>query len=48
MAQHQDHNHYYIPGPSIWPIVGSIGLFVTALGAANWLHHMAMNHLGSG
>ncbi len=38
----QDNSHYYIPGPSIWPIVGAIGLFVTAVGAANWLHHVAI------
>ena len=29
---------YYLPEPSYWPIVGSIGLFCFLLGAANWLH----------
>ena len=28
---------YYIPNPSKWPIIGSIGLFVTMLGFANML-----------
>ncbi len=28
---------YYVPEQSIWPIVGSIGLFVTAIGAANFV-----------
>ncbi len=29
---------YYVPHSSIWPIVGSIALFVTAFGAANFIH----------
>src|SRR3990167_7131639 len=29
---------YYLPGPSYWPITGSIALFCTLVGAANWLH----------
>lgn len=30
--------HYYLPEPSYWPIIGSIGLFVLFIGFANWLH----------
>lgn len=30
--------NYYLPEPSYWPIIGSIGLFCFMLGAANWLH----------
>jgi len=29
---------YYLPEPSHWPIVGSIGLFLTLAGFANFLH----------
>lgn len=29
---------YYVPHSSIWPIVGSIALFVTAYGAVNFIH----------
>lgn len=29
---------YYLAGPSHWPIVGSLALFFTFLGAALWLH----------
>lgn len=29
---------YYIPHDAHWPIVGSIGLFITLIGAANWIH----------
>lgn len=29
---------YYLPSPSSWPIKGSIGLFCTLVGIANWLH----------
>ena len=37
MAEH--HGSYYIPEPSYWPIVGSIGLMTAFVGAANWLHN---------
>lgn len=30
---------YYLPKPSHWPIKGSIGLFTTLAGIANWLHN---------
>ena len=33
-----DTNIYYVPHGSHWPIVGSIGLFATVLGAANWMN----------
>jgi len=37
----QDHTHhhgsYYLPNPSAWPLIGSIGLFILLFGAANWL-----------
>lgn len=33
-----EHGSYYLPEPSHWPIVGSIGLFCTLFGAAHWLH----------
>lgn len=29
---------YYVPKPSHWPIVGSIGLFFMLIGMATWLH----------
>ena len=34
-------SRYYIPAPSHWPIVGSIGLFLFALGFVNWIHKSA-------
>lgn len=33
-----EHGSYYLPEPSHWPIVGSIGLFALMFGAAHWLH----------
>ncbi|MBB5209114.1 cytochrome c oxidase subunit 3 [Chiayiivirga flava] len=33
-----DANVYYVPHHSIWPIVGSVGLFTTMVGVANWLN----------
>lgn len=35
---HNSHNPYYLPPPSFWPLIGSIGLFTMLFGAANWLH----------
>jgi len=29
---------YYVPHSTKWPIVGSVGLFIFAIGAANWLN----------
>ena len=31
--------HYYIPNPSLWPVLGCFGLFTLLIGAANWLHY---------
>ncbi|MCE2572348.1 cytochrome c oxidase subunit 3 [Motilimonas eburnea] len=39
-AQHQSSDkatNYYVPSQSIWPIVGAVGLFLMALGAAMWI-----------
>ena len=33
-----NHSHYYVPDPSRWPIVGSIGLFTLVLGFAGLLN----------
>ena len=44
MASHDtQHDVYYVPAQSKWPIVGSIGLLVTVLGAGT-----LMNNLSSG
>ena len=37
MAQQQQ-GVYFVPGNSIWPIVGSVGMFTTLFGAAHWLN----------
>jgi len=33
------HYTYYVPKPSQWPLVATIGLFLFLIGAASWLHH---------
>jgi len=33
-----DHGTYYVPKPSHWPLVGSIGLTTMLVGAGSWLH----------
>lgn len=42
MATHQE-SYYYVPGPSAWPLVGSIALLLMATGAV-----LTMNGLGAG
>jgi cytochrome c oxidase subunit 3 len=42
MATHQE-SYYYVPGPSAWPLVGSIALFLMAVGTV-----MIMNKTGPG
>ncbi len=32
------HGQYYVPQPSHWPLIGSIGLTTTLVGAGLWLH----------
>lgn len=33
---------YFLPEPSQWPIVGSIGMFLMMLGLINWMHEHAI------
>ena len=41
MQAHPDHDVYYVPPPSIWPLVGSIALLSLASGFAMLLHKIA-------
>lgn len=36
-----EHQHYYVPEQSHWPIVGSVGLCLLALGAVGWFQAKA-------
>jgi len=36
----EEHGSYYIPEPSKWPVIGSLGLFFIFAGLANWLHEV--------
>ena len=38
MAQTHDANQYYVPHHSGWPFLGSIALFTTMVGVANWMN----------
>ena len=38
MAQTHDANQYYVPHHSGWPFLGSIALFTTMIGVANWMN----------
>jgi cytochrome c oxidase subunit 3 len=37
-STHHDADVYFVPHHSPWPIVGSVGLFITAIGVANWFN----------
>jgi len=37
MSEHEK-GTYYLPGPTHWPIIGSIAILCLLAGAANWLH----------
>ena len=34
------HHDYHLVDPSPWPIVGSVSVFIMAVGAISWMHHM--------
>src|ERR1700756_1179359 len=34
------HHDYHLVDPSPWPIVGSISVFIMAVGAICWMHHI--------
>jgi cytochrome c oxidase subunit III len=36
---HAKHHDYHLVDPSPWPIVGSVSVFVMAIGAIFWMHH---------
>ncbi len=38
------HEHYYVPAQSYWPITGSLGLGIFMVGFANWLHDKPIGH----
>ncbi len=37
---HAKHHDYHLVDPSPWPIVGSVSVFIMAVGAISWMHHL--------
>ena len=37
---HVKHHDYHLVDPSPWPVVGSISVFIMAIGAITWMHHL--------
>jgi len=35
-------NHYYVPEPSRWPIIGAAGVFTLLFGVVFWMNHWAV------
>jgi cytochrome c oxidase subunit 3 len=42
--KHLSKNHYYLPGSTRWPLLGSLGLFCLALSVANFVHGNTIAH----
>jgi cytochrome c oxidase subunit 3 len=40
-SQHANAPHYFVPGPSRWPILGGVSLLLTMAGAAAWVNGIA-------
>ena len=32
------HEHYYVPAQSKWPIIATVGMFVTVVGLGIWFN----------
>ncbi len=43
-----DHERYYVPEQSVWPIVGAISLFTIGIGAALLVNDLAKDQHGAG
>jgi len=39
-AHTKPQHDYHLVDPSPWPIVGAVAIFITAVGAISWMHHM--------
>ena len=37
---HTNHHDYHLVSPSPWPAIGSASVFVMAVGAICWMHHL--------
>ncbi|KAF1309484.1 cytochrome c oxidase subunit 3 [Pseudomonas sp. SG-MS2] len=38
------HEHYYVPAQSKWPIIATIGMFVTVYGLGTWFNDLKAGH----
>jgi cytochrome c oxidase subunit III len=45
---HEKHHDYHLVDPSPWPLVGSIGAFIMAVGAVMWMKGMSFAGLKAG
>ena len=39
-AHAKPHHDYHLVAPSPWPVLGSVSVFLMALGGIAWMHHM--------
>ncbi|MGB8575387.1 MAG: cytochrome c oxidase subunit 3, partial [Pseudolabrys sp.] len=39
-AHAKPHHDYHLVDPSPWPAVGAVSVFILAVGAISWMHHM--------
>jgi cytochrome c oxidase subunit 3 len=38
------HEHYYVPAQSKWPIIATIGMFITVFGLGTWFNDLKAGH----
>ena len=38
------HDHYYVPAQSKWPIIATIGMFITVFGLGTWFNDLKAGH----
>lgn len=44
----KQHENYYVPAQSHWPIVGAVALFLIAIGAGSYVSNLASKEAGWG
>ncbi|NRH28180.1 cytochrome c oxidase subunit 3 [Pseudomonas sp. MS19] len=47
MAGAKTHDPYYVPAQSKWPIIATVGMFVTVFGVGTWFNDMKAGHESS-
>jgi cytochrome c oxidase subunit 3 len=47
MSSHENHESYYVPAQSKWPIIATLGMLVSVYGVGTWFNDMSAGRDGS-